>query len=83
MIAVQPTPDEDLMRAADVVTLWVASRPAPKEFWSLREALAWANAHADRALITLFRPPSEQAGAVWIKPDQIERLARGIGALAA
>lgn len=79
----QATPDQELTRLADLVTLWVASRPAPKEFWSLREALIWANARADKAHLTLFRPPSEDAGAIWIKPDQIERLARGLSAKAA
>lgn len=77
------TPDQDLMVLADVVTLWVASRAAPKEFWSLREALIWANAHADKARLTLFRPPSEDVGAIWIKPDQIERLALHLTARAA
>lgn len=83
MTEVHPTPDEDLVPVADLVTLWVASRPAPKEFWSLREALAWANGHVEKSRITLFRPPCKGTAAIWIKPDQIERLAHGLAARAA
>ena len=68
-------PDEDLLAIADKVTVWVASPPAPKDVWSLADAVGWAMSHPRRATITLFRPPAADARAAWVKPDQIERLA--------
>jgi hypothetical protein len=70
-----PISDEDLIAQSDVVTIWVACPPAPKDTWSLVEALAWATAHHESDRITLFRPPGTDGGAAWIAPEQIRRLA--------
>lgn len=68
-------PDDELIAAADVVTVWVATHDAPTDFWSLSEAVAWVMAQPDRAKITLFRPPDRSSRAAWLRPDQIERIA--------
>lgn len=67
-------PDEDLLAAAEKVTVWVASPPAHKDVWSLADAVAWAMSHPRRDTITLFRPPAADVRAAWVKPDQIARL---------
>ncbi len=67
--------DGDLIAAADTVTVWVATKDAPTDVWSLAEAVAWVMRQPDRARITLFRPPGDGARAVWLGPEQIERLA--------
>lgn len=72
-------PDDDLLLAADTVTIWVACPPAPKDVWSLAEAVAWAMNHPMSAKVTLFRPPALDDRAVWIKPEQIARLAVALG----
>lgn len=68
-------PDDELAVAADKVTVWVASPPAPRDVWSLADAVAWAMESPDRNRITLFRPPSADLCAAWVKADQIERIA--------
>lgn len=70
--------DEDLLAAADKVTVWVARPAAPKDVWSLAEAVAWAMRHPLRDKITLFRPPASDLRAAWVNPDQIERLAAAL-----
>ena len=70
-----PIPEQELLDVFDVTTIWVASPKAPKDCWTLREAVVWAMAHPARDRITLFRPPSAERGAAWIKPEQLQRLA--------
>lgn len=70
--------DDDLLAVADTVTIWVACPAAPRDIWSLAEALAWAVAHPRSAKITLFRPPAMDHRAAWLKPDQIARLAAAL-----
>lgn len=72
-------PDAELIEDADAVTVWVAGLHAPADVWSLREAIAWAMAQADREKITLFRPPAKTLRAAWVKFDQFERLALVLG----
>lgn len=67
-------PDDDLLLVADKVTIWVACPAAPKDVWSLAEAVAWAMSHPLSAKITLFRPSDSDHRAAWVKPDQIARL---------
>lgn len=68
-------PDHELAAAADKVTVWVASPPGPRDVWALADAVAWAMESPDRNRITLFRPPSIDMRAAWVKADQIERIA--------
>jgi hypothetical protein len=72
-------PDDDLLLAADKVTIWVACPAAPRDVWSLAEAVAWAASQPLSAKITLFRPPDPDHRAAWIKPEQIARLAIALG----
>jgi hypothetical protein len=71
-------PDDELLGAADVVTVWVASPDAPHDVWSLAEAVAWVMRQPGRQKITLFRPADQGARAAGVKPDQIERLASAL-----
>lgn len=69
----------ELLTATEKVTVWVASPPAPKDVWSLADAVSWAMSHPQRDTITLFRPPAADVRAAWVKPDQIARLAAALG----
>lgn len=71
-------PVADLLAAVNRVTVWVARPPAPKDVWSLAEAIAWAMRQPLRGKITLFRPPASDLRAAWVNPDQIERLAAAL-----
>lgn len=64
-------PDDDLVRDADRVTIWIASPPGPKDMWSLREAVRWA---AKAGLVTLHRPSRDDAPSAWVRPEQVARL---------
>lgn len=66
-------PDDDLVRDADRVTIWIASPPGPKDMWSLREAVRWA---AEAGPVTLHRPSRDDAPSAWVTPEQVARLAR-------
>lgn len=68
-------PDDDLLAAADVVTVWVASPDAPTDMWSMSEAIAWVMDQPNRARLSLFRPPGDGLRAAWVEFEQIERLA--------
>jgi hypothetical protein len=72
-------PDDDLLAAADTVTIWVANLEAPTDMWSLAEAIRWVMARPDRLRITLFRPPGGGVRAAWLEFAQIERLAFALG----
>lgn len=74
-MAATTLPDHDLIACAHVVTLWMANRGAPADFWSLADAVAWVMRQPDRSTITLFRPPAKAVRAAWLKPEQIARLA--------
>ena len=71
-------PDDELLQHADQVTIWVASVKAPRDIWSLREAIAWVNASPEAGKIGLHRPAREGVRAAWLKPDQIERLSAAL-----
>lgn len=73
-------PDADLRKLADKVTIWVAAPMAPKDVWSLREAIAWAMAAPNADTITLHRPSRDDEPAAWLKPDQIARLWHSLSA---
>jgi hypothetical protein len=73
-------PDDELLSVAEMVTVWVATPDAPADVWSLAEAVAWIMRQPEREKITLFRPPAKDLRAAWVKPDQIERLARALTA---
>lgn len=66
-------PDQDLLRDADRVTIWIASPPSAKDVWSLREAVGWAE---ERGGVTLHRPSRDDEVSAWVKPEQVARLAR-------
>jgi hypothetical protein len=68
--------DAELMTMLDTVTLWVAATPAPKSFWSLREALGWLAAQPRGAEFSLYRPPDHVRGTHYVPPEQIARLHR-------
>jgi len=68
-------PDDELTRDADRVTIWIASPPAPRDVWSLRDALCWA---AGRGPVTLHRPSREDRPAAWVDPEQVARLAEAL-----
>jgi hypothetical protein len=68
-------PDDDLISAADVVTVWVASPEAPTDMWSLTEAVTWVMRQPDRTKLSLFRAPGAGLRAAWVEFEQIERLA--------
>jgi hypothetical protein len=70
-MALKTIPDEDLVKDADRVTIWIASPPAPKDVWSLREAVRWAS---ERGAVTLHRPSRDDAPSAWVGPDQVTRL---------
>lgn len=67
--------DEEALAAADRVDLWIASVPAPKDTWTLAEAVRWALVHPKRETISLFRPPGGGTRAAWVHPAQMCRLA--------
>lgn len=71
----QRTLSPELYEEFDRVTLWVANLAAPKDIWSLREAVMWADTHPDRARIVLFRPPGAGERAIWLDTVQINALA--------
>jgi hypothetical protein len=71
-------PDDELLASADMATVWVATPDAPADVWSLSEAIAWTMQQPNRDRITLFRAPAKDLRAVWLKPDQIERLAHAL-----
>lgn len=72
-------PDADLIAAADVVTVWVASPEAPTDMWSLTEAIGWVMQQPHPQRLSLFRAPGEGVRAAWVSFDQIERLAFALG----
>lgn len=72
-------PDDDLLAAADIVTVWVSTPDAPTDIWSLAEAIAWVVGQPDACRITLFRPPGGGVRAAWVDYAQIERLAGVLG----
>ena len=67
--------DEALLEVADDVTVWIATPDAPTDCWSLRDAVLWVMSRADRANVTLFRPPGKDVRAAWVRHEQIRRLA--------
>lgn len=73
-------PDQELLDAAEDVTVWVAKHEAPTDMWSLAEAIAWVMRQPSRETITLFRPPGRGVKAAWVEFPQIERLAYALGA---
>lgn len=70
-MSVKMIPDEELLGDADRVTIWVASRPAPKDVWSLRDAAAWA---AERPGVTLHRPARDGRPPIWLDAEQVRRV---------
>jgi hypothetical protein len=82
-MAATTIPDRELLEAADVVTVWVAAPPAPRDIWSLADAVAWVMRQPNCAKISLFRPPGGGVRAAWIEFAQIERLASALAATAA
>jgi hypothetical protein len=78
-MAAMMIPDNELLEASDVVTVWVATPDAPSDMWSLAEAIRWVMRQPNAARITLFRPPGNGVRAVWLSFVQIERLAFALG----
>lgn len=72
-------PDDDLLAAADIVTVWVCSPEAPTDIWSLAEAIAWIMRQPGAHRMTLFRPPGAGVRSAWVGYEQIERLADALG----
>lgn len=77
-MAVTVIPDEELLAAADVVTIWIAAPDAPTDVWSLTDAIAWVMRQRERERISLFRPPDRHVRATWVTPEQIKRLAASL-----
>jgi hypothetical protein len=71
----RPILENELVADADRITIWIANIRAPKDIWSLREAIGWALKHPDRARISLHRPSHNDRAPLWIDAEQIERLA--------
>lgn len=72
-------PDEELLRTAETITVWVASPNAPTDIWSLSQAIAWVMQANPTQRLSLFRPPGEGQSAAWVEATQIERLAQALG----
>jgi hypothetical protein len=71
-------PEQRLIAWADTVAIWVANGPAPKDVWSLREAIAWVESQPNKAGIRLFCPDDPTHRSVWLSPDQIARLSQAL-----
>lgn len=74
-MAAKMIPDDELLGDADRVTIWVASRPAPKDVWSLREAAIWASA---RPGVTLHRPARDGRPPIWLDAEQVLRVSQAL-----
>ena len=74
--------DDELLARADIVDCWTPSWPGPHPMCTLREAVAWAAAR-NEAHVSLFLAGAPGSPAVWLKGDDISRLAAQINAIAA
>lgn len=71
--------DQQILASADAVKIWVANRPAPKDVWSLREAIAWARSQPSAESVRLFCPGGSGQPSIWLSGDEIIRLAQALG----
>jgi hypothetical protein len=75
--------DAELVAIADRLDWWVPNRPDVPRMRTLREAIEEALARDDFERATLFRAGGFGAPAVWLKADDIRRLANLCRAAAA
>ncbi len=67
--------DAELVAIADRMDWWIPSWQAAHRMQTLRDAMAEAMARPDFQKVTLFRAGGFGAPAVWLKADDILRLA--------
>lgn len=68
--------DEEAAQCFELVDVWVACPPAPKEVWSLAEALRWATTQSGDVKVSLYRPPGGAFPSAWLSFEQVCRLVR-------